>query len=354
MFRLALIGVIGVAVAAAAYAALPPKHAEDLANLLEGNPVDFEGDEAKATAICKRVEKLTPPRSDLPTARETASLKQCDGESLYYGIGVPANPERARKCAFANLEVDDGQPYHLHDSEGLLMMIYANGVGAGRNLDVALRYACQLDDSRRAWALRVIDLQERKNKGWQGLDFESCEHITSGLAQGYCAYHQTRLDDQVRHARMAMIGKSWSAQQKKLFEGVYKSGNEYAATLHEMDCFRGTAQSACTEAGANQWMEEFINRIEGISRGHADELEAKTDARRRELAKEAAELKAEEAKQGPVVEDDYWKEVQPFYDENERQTAASRVIFERRLVAFARAAFPTVTSHRIRRIFADM
>jgi len=315
---------------------------------------DFEGDEAKATAICKRVEKFAPPSSDLPSAREASTLKGCDSESLYYGIGKLADPVAARKCAFAELTADDPQPYGLLEGQGMLMMIYANGRGADRSLDLAIHYACQLEDSQRAWSLRVNELQKRKDSDWQGENFESCEHITSGMAEGFCAYHQGLLDDQDRHARIAMFGKGWTSLQKRLFNAAYKSGNDYAGTLHEMDCFRGTAQWACTEAAANEWMEEFINRIEGISRGHADELEAKADARRREIAKEAAELKADEAKRGPTIPDDYDKEVQPFYDENERQTDTKRVIFEGRLVAFARSVFPNVTSHRIRRIFADM
>jgi len=343
MFRLMAAAVLALG-ATAVFSQLPGKRDEEIANMLEGNERDYEADHARATAICERVRNISAPPSDHPTASEAKALNGCDSEDLYYGISLPADPDKARKCAFIEGNPHD-QPLRLHNEDGMLMMIYANGRGAERNFDVALHYACQINDSQAAWDMRVNELQKRNDDGWRGENFESCEHVTSGLAQGYCASHQSALDDQIRRRQIAEIGRNWTQRQRQLFDAAYKSAEDYAGSLHAMDCFRGTAQWACNVIGANEWMEDFVKRIEGIGRGHADELEARTDAQRRKAAMEAA---SNDEVDWIDDGDKHW------YEENDRETAAKRVIFERSFVAFARATYPSVTSHRIRRIFADM
>lgn len=303
-------------------------------------------DEAATEAICRRVSKLNPTLADHPSAAEAKALNDCDGEALYYGIGAPADPVRARKCALAELGKDDQQPYHLHDREGLLMMIYANGKGSRRNYELALHYACQIDDSAYARDARVRDLDHRAKWGWRGQDFESCEHATSGIAGGYCSGHRARLSDQERARRIAKLSQRWSPDARRRFEKLKVTAEDYFTTAHEMDCWRGTAQSACTIVGAEQEWETLVKAMERLQRGEAAQLEAEADRERRRIAR----INAEAAK-----EDTSWmpKEELAWYEGNEQESRSTRAAFERDLVAFARAAFPQVTSHRIRRIFAN-
>ena len=142
-------------------------------------------DESKA--ICRGLLHREPPAADRPDARTAASLKDCDSEKLYYGIGVKADPVRARQCAFLEMakEPDEG----VFAGRTMLMTIYANGVGAKRDLDVATHLACGLDGAPMEVDGRVRHLAEYKAKGWTGSDFDFCNDITSGLAEGYCTDH---------------------------------------------------------------------------------------------------------------------------------------------------------------------
>src|ERR1700712_1679818 len=55
------------------------------------------GMSAATRTICASVADSAPPVSDLPTPGQAADLKGCDAEALYYGIGRPADPARARR-----------------------------------------------------------------------------------------------------------------------------------------------------------------------------------------------------------------------------------------------------------------
>ncbi|HST75140.1 MAG TPA: hypothetical protein VLJ20_07190, partial [Acetobacteraceae bacterium] len=96
----------------------------------------------RSQAICRGLRRVSPPPADRPNRSEAAALKGCNSEALYYGIGRPADPVRARQCAFLERGVWQGPPNLSGDT--VLMIIYANGVGATRNLDVAISLACQL------------------------------------------------------------------------------------------------------------------------------------------------------------------------------------------------------------------
>src|SRR4051812_24469275 len=150
----------------------------------------------QSKAICRGVLRRDPPAADKPDAKIAASLKGCDSEKLYYGIGMKADPVRARQCAFLEMqrEPDEG----VFAGRTMLMTIYANGVGAKRDLDVATHLACGLEGAPAEVDGRVTHLAELKAKNWAGHDFDFCDDITSGLAMGYCADHAASVAAPVR------------------------------------------------------------------------------------------------------------------------------------------------------------
>jgi len=313
--------------------------------------LSYVGDYAKEAEptrkLCAGVIHAEPPAADRPTAAEAKALKDCDSEALYYGIGMPADPVKARKCAL----IEDGrepyggpsQPYY---GRAMLAIIYANGIGAEQNYDVAIHMTCGLDNAPAEVEPRLDRLAKLRTAMVAKPNFDTCLDTSSGALAGMCAAHDYALNDKARRNRIDRIGSAWTKAQRAFLERSYDSAADYASTLHEMDCFRGTLQSACTTAAADEFLEDFTKRLEALGRGEAARLETRTDAVRRKLAREAARASKED--------DDWMGEEKSWYDANERETAEKRVKFERDLVAFARAVFPTVSSHRVRRIFADM
>jgi L-arabinose isomerase len=67
---------------------------------------------------------------------QVAKLQDCDAERLYYGLDGPANPLEARLCALSPGNEDSAQ------EAGILMMLYANGVGVTRDFSLAKKAAC--------------------------------------------------------------------------------------------------------------------------------------------------------------------------------------------------------------------
>ncbi|RYG15414.1 MAG: hypothetical protein EON96_10675, partial [Caulobacteraceae bacterium] len=69
-------------------------------------PYDWGDDkvasEPRTQGLCRAVKTTPFPAADR-TPPAGVSLKGCNAEALYYGIGVKADPARARLCAYANL-----------------------------------------------------------------------------------------------------------------------------------------------------------------------------------------------------------------------------------------------------------
>ena len=118
--------------------------------------------------------------------KTAATLSDCSSASLYYGIGIQADPVRARQCALLETQGPDGNDGPFMGI-GVLMMIYANGRGAARDLDLATSLACRIDGAPFEVHSRVKHLQKLKADHWNGDNFNYCADITSGIAGGLCA-----------------------------------------------------------------------------------------------------------------------------------------------------------------------
>jgi len=189
------------------------------------NAPEFE----QSKALCRAVRDRDPPAADAPTAAEAAALRGCSSEALYYGIGMPADPVRARHCAFLEAQAGeaDGQPLHLFSGRAMLMTIYANGVGARRDLDVAIHLACQVDGAPAESHGRVSRLAQLRDERWTGTDFHVCDDITSGLAGGYCAGHRASIAELRREAEIERLTAGWPDDHRRAFQTLRAAHDAY-------------------------------------------------------------------------------------------------------------------------------
>ena len=302
------------------------------------------GDYAATRAICAGVIHAEPPAADLPTAQEQAALSGCNSHALYYGIGMPADPVKARQCAMIERTVKRDGPFGFFEADGMLAMVYANGRGAARNYDVAIHMACRIDDAPAATDSRIRTLADHRRTRWTGNDFETCDDNTSGVGQGICADHGAQLAEQSRRDRIARLARAWTPAQRGLFDRAYASLSAYAETAHEMDCHGGTAHAACTIEGRDADIERFLGRVEALVQGKP--------------------MPADQPSEGahPAIAGEDWNERYAVADEDERewltsnreQAVAARRIFERDLLAFAASALPRLTPHQVRAMFANI
>lgn len=217
-------------------------------------------------AICRKLRDRDPPASDRPDAAMAASLKDCDSEALYYGIGMPADPARARQCAFLEAEREQGG---IFSGRTMLMTVYANGRGAGRDLDVATRLACGIDGAPMESHGRVTHLAELKAKGWAGDDFHYCDDITSGLAIGHCASHFAAIAGAKREAELAALTGGWTAAEKQAFARLREAHEAYVEAHGSGEVDRsGTARGAMAVAAEEAERDEFAALLTSLAGGH--------------------------------------------------------------------------------------
>lgn len=225
------------------------------------------GDFETSKAICRKLRDREPPKSDRPDAAAAGSLKGCSFEALYYGIGMPADPVRARQCAFLEADGDEGGVF---SGRTMLMTIYANGQGAERDLDVATHLACGIEGAPMESHGRVTHLAGLKAKGWKGRDFHFCDDITSGLAMGYCESHEAGMAGARREAALASMTAGWTGPEKQAFARL-RTAHEAYAEAHasgEID-LSGTARAALAIAAEEALRDELVEVLERLRSGRA-------------------------------------------------------------------------------------
>lgn len=252
------------------------------------DPVAQRPEYAASVAACGRVRDLQPPASDRIDPAQAHTLAGCDAEALYYGIGMPADPVRARQCALLNVDTTGAGSAPLFAGIDLLMTVYANGVGAGRDLDLATALACRIQGAPAEMGGRIEHLQALKDSPDPGTGFHFCDDITSGLAMGYCAGHAARLDADDRNRRLQRLARWWDQADRAAFEPLRAAAFAFAeaSASNEVD-MSGTARAALSIQHEQQMLDAFVALLatlesDSLPTAGADEYAA-ADARLNEV-----------------------------------------------------------------------
>ena len=236
----------------------------DANDALSGSP---EFDSSKA--LCRELRDHEPPAADRPTPAQARALQGCNAEELYYGIGRPADPVRARQCAFLEAEQEEAVGA-VFSGRALLMTIYANGVGARRDLDVAIHLACQIDGAPAESHGRITHLNELRRRHWAGSDFGYCDDITSGLSMGYCADHDAAIADARREARLAELVNHWSPRERQVFAPLRAALDAYVDARGEGEVdLSGTGRNAFITGAQQALRNEFMTMLQRLEAGRA-------------------------------------------------------------------------------------
>jgi len=223
-------------------------------------------------ASCQKYKNIPAPRGDASISALGSSAAKCDSGSLYYGFDGPSQPTKARECAYG--ELGQGVPF---GGEAILTMIYANGKGARRNLDLALKFACEMATIAFAEkAGRVAHLEKLKAEGWTGSNFDVCDDITSGYMSGFCEDKQDRFDEAERGRKLHAITARWRPVDQQALALLESAAKSYfkARSENEID-LSGSARAAFIIAENAKLVTSFITDIERFERDdlpnpHAD------------------------------------------------------------------------------------
>lgn len=177
-----------------------------------------------AKKMCAAVKDVELPAADRPTPAEQKALSKCVSADLYYGFGQPADPVKARKCAYAEMDRDAKAPI---GGKAILMMIYANGKGATRNFDAAIKLACSIGGAPGDDAGRVYQLDRLKKQNWGGNNFSVCDHSSGREIYEQCAILSERFDKIERDQKFNELTAAWKPAEKKAFRAFMEEANRF-------------------------------------------------------------------------------------------------------------------------------
>ncbi len=219
---------------------------------------------AKSKAICRKLGAPVIPAADRPNAAEAAGLKDCNSEALYYGEGMTPDYVKARQCAILEDEKGDDD-VGFFAGKTILMQVYANGLGVGRNIDLATALACSVEGAPAENDGRVLHIQALAAKPGT---FDICDDITSGYADGFCTSRASTLAGFARDGKIDAVAKSFPAASAPLFAEVKKAFDTFA-TAHaqgEVD-LSGTSRAAFEIEAEDGERDQFLKDLTRLADG---------------------------------------------------------------------------------------
>ncbi|HEY4678061.1 MAG TPA: hypothetical protein VIJ01_12905 [Candidatus Angelobacter sp.] len=177
-----------------------------------------------AKQVCASVKDVELPAADRPTPVEEKALASCVSQDIYFGFGQPADPAKARKCAYAEMDRNAKAPI---GGKAILMMVYANGNGAARNFDAAIKLACSLGGSPGDDTGRIYQLERLKKQNWTGNNFNVCDHSSGREMYEQCAILSERFDKIERDLKFNELTAAWKPAEKKAFNTFMVEANRF-------------------------------------------------------------------------------------------------------------------------------
>lgn len=230
---------------------------------------DNDGDYARSQALCRAVRAREPPAAHRPPADSGPRADDCDSGALYYGHGGRPDPARARRCAFLEAEAEQPGGDWPFGGRAMLMTIYANGAGVPRDLDLAIRYACELNSAPAESHGRVMHLAGMKGEAAPD-EFHYCDDVTSGLAGGQCAAFEQRRRNAGRAAELRALTAGWSAAERAALARLAGAFSAFEEALVEGEVdLRGTLRGAFAVAAEDRLRDQHLDMLRRLARGRA-------------------------------------------------------------------------------------
>ena len=189
---------------------------------------------------CKKVMISDFPPKDLPSDADREDLIGEPSKKFYYGIGIPVDYVKARYAAFLEMEnlMEDKTERdndEIFGGANVLMMLYANGLGVQRNLDLSIRLAsCNVPGSLEEIQNRVDHLKRLK---WIPFtkSFDFCDDVSGDSsmrircedlkAERVVKPFETELDTKLK--KIKGLTDKWTPKTTKAFDFLKTAANDY-------------------------------------------------------------------------------------------------------------------------------
>jgi len=281
-----------------------------------------------AKQICASVKDLKLPAADKPAPAAEKALASCVSLDAYFGLGQPADPVKARKCAYA--EIDRGAKAPLLGGKAILMMVYANGNGAARNYDAAIKLACELGGAPGDDAGRVYQLDRLKKQNWTGNNFSVCDHSSGREMYEQCAILTERFDKIERDQKFNALIAAWKPAEKRAFHTLMEEANKF----YEVQAKNGVNLEGTFEVQEEIFFKNnLLSALEAFERGELPKYSAE-EFQKSEAEEQAAYLRTQN---GP---DTKWGTITR---ESVRKSQDAWLRYRNAWTAFGRQKYPSVS-----------
>ena len=219
--------------------------------------------------VCHAAKAQPEPIAQSSGPLATDRLADCDESDLYYGFGKASDYAGALECGWFQRAHPQSKVGNMFYGPGVLTMLYANGKGVPRNLDLAIRFACENSWASEAeMAYRIGHLESLRDSPARADTFDLCDDITSGLSDGICTSIQTQRADGIRNERIAAVVKTLPNTAKRLFASLQaaESAFEDARVQNEVD-LSGTSRAAFQLEEEAILRDQFLINLQRFGRG---------------------------------------------------------------------------------------
>jgi hypothetical protein len=260
-----------------------------------------------AQQACQRLQQVPIPPGDLPTAADDHRLADDSSESLYYGFDNAPQPEQARLRAYAErahgIGWDSSAAGRPFAGPGILTMIYANGRGVPRNIDLALRFACEAGGAPAERESRLSHLEHLRTGRGVGA-FDLCDDATSGYMQGFCAAKEARFDDVRLVLGLSALTARWTPAERAAVQDLKAAAGKFIAVQSDKEVDQsGTGRAAFVIERRSELKDAFLASLRAFETSALPAFTA-ADFRRADAELNAVYAKALKAgKSGTVTAD---------------------------------------------------
>jgi hypothetical protein len=225
----------------------------------------YENKEARMKTACAMVNTVDFPRQDPPSDADKKALQNCESRNFYYGIGVPIDYVKARQCAF--VEKDKSNDGSTFSGPTILMMLYANGQGVKRDLDLAIKLACNINGAapyeNTGRVNHLLDMKEKPNQ-----PFDFCDDVGSDTMTSACERLSNDIDQTKRDEKLHALTAHWSEKDQAAFMVLSKVANSFfdSHANNEIDQ-QGAISSTLVASEKGPSQKDFLSAIENFEKG---------------------------------------------------------------------------------------
>lgn len=185
----------------------------------------------------------------------------CDSVSYYYGFAGKSGDAEALKCAYRELK----NPEIVFGGAAILMMMYANGRGVKKDIDLALKYACLQPGSAEETSARIGHLNKLRNAEET---FDFCDDVKTDRMIKRCERVRAQPSREKRNARAQALMKNWTPADHENFRALRKTFRTFQDehVSKEVDLSSGSSFRKMMDE-RDVLEESFLLKLERFERG---------------------------------------------------------------------------------------